>query len=153
MFTKKDVIIISHLRNDARKKISKISEQINIPITTVYDKVRAHEKRFVKKYVTLLDFSKLGFMSSAHLALKIEKNSRDALQKYLLEMPNINTLYRINFGCDFLAEGIFRNSAELQDFTELIEEKFHANEIHVFNTIEELKKEEFLSKKEHFELI
>lgn len=153
MISKKDIEIISHLRNNARKKITHISKETNMPVTTIYDKVRAQEKKFVKKHATLLDFSKLGFLSSAHIAIKVEKDSRESLQKFLQEKPNINSLYKTNFGTDFLAEGIFRDTAELQNFKEEVEEKFHINEIRIFNTIEELKKEEFLSKPEHMKIM
>lgn len=152
MISEKDIEIISHLRNNARKRITAISKQMNIPVTTIYDKVRVHEKRFVKKHVTLLDFPKLGFLSTAHISIQVDKDSREALQKFLQEKPNINSLYKTNFGTDFLAEGIFRDTAELQNFKEEVEEKFHINEIKIFNTIEELKKEEFLSKPEHMKM-
>jgi len=149
MLSKKDIEIISHLRNNARKKITTISRQTNIPVTTIYDKVRVHERKFIKKHTSLLDFQKMGFLATAHIAIKVEKDSREALQKFLLEKPNINSLYKTNFGTDLLAEGIFKDTAELQNFKEEIEEKFHTNEIRIFNIIEELK-EEFLTKKEHF---
>ena len=150
MLSKKDIEIISHVRNNARKKITTISRQTNIPVTTIYDKVRVHERKFIKKHTSLLDFQKMGFLATAHIAIKVEKDSREALQKFLLEKPNINSLYKTNFGTDLLAEGIFKDTAELQNFKEEIEEKFHTNEIRIFNIIEELKKEEFLTKKEHF---
>ena len=150
MFSRKYAEIISHLRNNARKKITAISRQTKIPVTTIYDKVRVHEKRFVKKHTTLLDFSKLGFLATAHIAIKVEKDSREDLQKFLLEKPNINSLYKTNFGTDFLVEGIFKNTADLQNFKEELEEKFHTKDIQIFNIIEELKKEDFLTKEEHF---
>ncbi len=153
MISKKDLEIMAYLRKNARTKITSISKQTKIPVTTIYDKVRAQEKRFIKKHVTLLDFPKLGFLANAHIAIKVEKDSRDDLQKFLFEKTNINTLYKTNFGTDFLAEGVFRNVSEIQSFIEDIEERFHTNEIKVFNIVEELKKEEFLSKPEHFDLV
>ena len=153
MFSKKDIEIISQLRNNARTKITKISRTINVPVTTIYDRVRAHEKKIVKKHTTLLDFSQLGFLTSAQLIIKVDKKSRDALGRFLLEAPNINTLYKTNYGSDFLAECIFRNTAELQNFKEQIEEMFNTKDIQVFNIVEELKKEEFLGKPEHFAMI
>ncbi|MEA2036255.1 MAG: Lrp/AsnC family transcriptional regulator [Nanoarchaeota archaeon] len=153
MISKKDCEILSHLRNNARRKITHISKQTEIPVTTIYDKVRVHERKFIKKHTALLDFTKLGFLSNAHIAIKVERDSREALQKFLLESININSLYRTNFGTDFLAEAIFKNSAEMQNFKEQLEDQFKINEINIFNTIEELKKEDFLTKKEHFDLI
>ena len=152
MFSKKDAQIISHLRNNARKKITHISKELKIPVTTVYDKVRAHEKKFVKKHVTLLDFSKLGLNAKASVAIKVERNSKEELQKFLMGHPNVNSLSKINFGSDFLAEVVFKNIADVENFVESLERNYSISQIQIFSIIEELKKEEFLTKPEHFEV-
>ena len=153
MISKKDAEIISHLRNNARKKITHISREMNIPVTTIYDRVRINENKFVKKHVTLLDFSKLGLHAKASIAIKVNRDSRETLQQFLMEHPNVNSLYKTDFGTDFLAETVFRNTGELMNFQEELEEKFKVNDIKIFNVIEELKKEDFLTKKEHFEVL
>ncbi len=153
MFTEKDAQIISHLRNNARKKITHISKEMQMPVTTIYDKIRAHEKKFVKKHVTLLDFPKLGLHAKANVVIKVGKDSREALQRFLVEHPNVNSLSKVNFGSDFLAEVVFRNAADVENFVEKMEEDYNVSGIQVFNVIEELKKEEFLTKPEHFELV
>jgi len=152
MFSKKDAEIISHLRNNARKKITNISKDLKIPVTTVYDKVRVHEKKYVKKHVTLLDFQKLGLYAKANLAIKVDRNSRDALQKFLVEHPNVNSLSKVDFGSDFLAEVVFKDNGKLHNFVEDLESHY-STQIQIFNVIEELKKEEFLTKPEHFEVL
>jgi DNA-binding Lrp family transcriptional regulator len=124
---------------------------MEVPVTTIYDRLRTNEKRFVKKHTTLLDFTQLGFLAKAHIAIKVEKDSREELRQFLLEKPNINSLYRTNFHSDFLAEAIFRNTAELQNFKEEIERRFKPIDISLFHVIDELKKENFLTKPEHFE--
>lgn len=153
MISKKDAQIISHLRNNARKRITDISKEIRIPVTTAYDRVKAHNKKFVKKHVTLLDFSKLGLNATANLAIKVEKDSRDNVRKFLMEHPNVNSLSRVNFGSDFLAEVIFKDIACVENFVENLENNYSINQIQIFNVIEELKKEEFLTEPEHFELV
>ncbi|MBS3098033.1 Lrp/AsnC family transcriptional regulator [Candidatus Woesearchaeota archaeon] len=153
MFSKKDAQIISHLRNNARKKITHISKELKIPVTTVYDKVRSHEKRFVKKHATLLDFPKLGLHAKANIAIKVERNSKEELQNFLMKHPNVNSLSKINFGSDFLAEVVFKSIADVENFVEGLERNYSISQIQIFSIIEELKKEEFLTKPEHFELI
>ena len=44
MFSTKDAQILSFFRDNARKKITHIASETNIPVTTIYDKVRVHEK-------------------------------------------------------------------------------------------------------------
>ena len=153
MISKKDAEIISHLRNNARKKITNISRETNIPVTTIYDKLRVHNKKFVKKHTTLLDFPKIGLHAKAHISIKVDKDSRDALQKFLIEHPNVNSLSKTNFNSDFLAEVVFKDTAGVENFTENLERNYQINEIQVFNIIDELKKEAFLTNPEHYEVL
>ncbi|MBI2129097.1 Lrp/AsnC family transcriptional regulator [Candidatus Woesearchaeota archaeon] len=154
MFSKKDVEILSHLRNNARKRITSIARETNIPATTIYDKVRIHEKKgLVKKSIALLDFSKLGYLTNAHFAVRAKRDSRKNLQEFLMSQPNINSLYKVDYGFDFLFEAVFKDLADAESFAEKLEENFDVEEIKKFHVIEELKKEEFLSKPEHFELV
>jgi len=153
MISKKDAEIISHLRKNAREKITTISGKIDIPVTTIYDKVRAHEKKYIKKHTTLLDFPKIGMHARAHVSIKCDRGSREGLQKFLLEHPNVNSLYKVDFGTDFVAEVVFRNFREVQNFTETLEDGFRVDQIQTFNVIEELKKEEFMTDPEHFKVI
>ena len=152
MITQKDAKIISHLRNNARKKITNISTDLNIPATTIYDKLRVHEKKFINKHTTLLNFQNLGLHAKAHLSIKVERNSKEDLQKFLLDSPNVNSLYKTNFGSDFLAEVVFKNTAQVDNLVENLEDYFKA-QVQVFNVIEELKKESFLTDSAHFELM
>ena len=149
MITKKDIEIISHFRNNARKKITQISREMKIPVTTIYDKLRVHEKKFIKKHTTLLDFLKLGLYAKAHILIKPNKLSRNGLHKSLMENPNVNSLCKVNFGSDYLAEVIFKSAADVENFVEELEQMYDVGQAQVFNVIEELKKEEFLTKPEH----
>jgi DNA-binding Lrp family transcriptional regulator len=153
MISKKDAEIISHLRKNAREKITTISKHTDIPATTIYDKVRVHEKKIVKKHVTLLDFPKLGLNATAHIAITTERNTKDALQRYLLEHPNVNSLYKANFGSDFIAEVVFKNFSEVESFVEGLEDNYKTNRVQIFNIVDELKKEDFMTKPEHVEVL
>ena len=145
MVSKKDVEILSHLRQDARKKVTDLSRKVHLPPTTVYGKMKSHEKKgFVKRHVALLDFSKLGYSTTALVAFKVENNKREEFQKFISEHTNINSLYRINFGHDFLAEFIFEDMSKLQEFIDCVEMMFHLQDTKVFSVIDELKKEVFL---------
>lgn len=152
MISKKDAEIISHLRNNARKKITNISREMKIPVTTIYDRVKSYEKKFVTRHVSLLDFPKLGLHAKANIAIKVERDSREALQEFLMQHPNVNSLSKVNFGSDFLAEVVFRNTGEVQNFTEKLEKDFQS-QIQVFNIIDELKKEDFLTRPEHLDVL
>ena len=146
MLSKNDIQIISHLRNNARKKVTEISKQMKMPATTIYDKIKSHQRKgIVKRHVALLDFSKLGYNSSAILALKVSAEQRKQLQEYLESHPNVNSLYKVNFDHDFVAECVFKDTGNLQDFIEETESKFTIKNSKVFSIVKEIKKEGFLS--------
>ena len=153
MITIKDAQILSHLRNNARKKVTHISDALEIPVTTIYDKIRAHEKKFVKKHVTLLDFPSLGMHARANLAIRVDRDIKPQLQTYLMQHPNVNSLSKVNFNADFIAEVVFPNMVLVEDFVDNLEKKFNVNNIQVYSIIDDLKKEDFLTKLEHFELL
>ena len=147
MVTEKDIIIIKHLRKNARKKITHISRQENIPVTTIYDRIRSHERKgIVRKHTSLLDFSKLGFNAVALIAFKVAYDKKEALLDFLNTHPNINSLYRVNLDHDFLAEVVFENMVSLQEFIESTSRRFTIGNAKVFNIISELKKEKFLAR-------
>jgi Lrp/AsnC family transcriptional regulator, leucine-responsive regulatory protein len=146
MVTSTDLLIMNHLRRNARIKITDIARNIGIPPTTIYDRLRAQEKRgLVKKHVTLIDFSQLGYQSVALLALHANKENRQALQDYLIKHPNVNSLYRTEYGADFLIEVVIENAAKLQDFIDQTDNLFGIKNLTMFNLSCELKKEGFLS--------
>ncbi len=146
MITEKDRKIITHLRNDARKKVTEIALDIDIPATTIYDKIKSHKRKgIIKKHTTLLDYSKLGYNTNVMLAFKVEKEKRQELSDYLHRHPNVNTLFRTDFGYDYLAEVVFEDFSQLREFLDDTESGFNAKDTQIFNLIKELKKEEFLS--------
>ncbi len=147
MIREKDLEILSHLRENARKKVTEISKIVKMPVTTIYDRLKSHDKKgIVKKHVALLDFSKLGYHATALVALKVSNQKRNALQDFLSKHHNVNSLYRVNFEHDFLAEVIFEDISKLQEFIDMLGLKFNVENTKVFSIVDEIKKEGFLGK-------
>jgi DNA-binding Lrp family transcriptional regulator len=153
IISKKDAEIISHLRNNARKKITKIAKETDIPVTTIYDKIRVHDKKFVKKHTTLINFPEIGMHARSQIAINVSLEMRSELQTFLTNHPNVNSLYKISFGSDFLAEVVFRDSGEVESFIENLEREYKTEKIQSFNIVQDLKKEAFLTDKDHLEVI
>lgn len=144
MIKKSDLKFISHLRKNSRQTLTSISKKTNIPISTLYDKLKLHEGSVILKHTTLLDFAKLGFNCRANILLKTSREHRDKLGSYLKAHPVINNLYKINNGFDFFAEGIFCHVKDLEDFLEELEKNFPLEEKRTHYVIEDLKREEFM---------
>ena len=145
MIKRKDLLILSYLRNNARQRLTSISRRTHIPVTTIYDNVRRYEKKFIVKHASLLDFRKLGFNAKTKVALKVN-GSRAELLSYLQEHPNVNSLYRTDSEYDLMAELVFRELRDVDEFMETLNSKFDIEKSVVFNITEDLKREEFMSK-------
>lgn len=63
---------------------------------------------------------------------------------YLGKQHNVNSLYRINNGFDFLAEVLCRDINELELFMDTLQLKFKIKDKKTFFIISELKREAFL---------
>ena len=145
MISDKDMEILGHLRKNSREKITEISRTMNVPVTTVYDKIRAqHKKGILKKHTSLVDFSKLGYNAKAIIAFKVRSDRIHEFQEFLESLPNTNSLYRINSTHDFLVEVIFPGLMELQMFLDETQ-KYSIEEPKIFNILHEIKREVFLN--------
>jgi len=151
MKQKKDLLILSHLRKDARKSLVALSKETGIPASTIYDRVNAHEKDVIKKYTALLDFKKLGYHGRVYVAIRLNDfEKRKELLEFLLNQKCINSLYRINLDYHYMFEAVFESLGEAESFVHEIEEKFGIDETNIFSVVEDIKREEFLTKPEHF---
>jgi DNA-binding Lrp family transcriptional regulator len=144
MIKNSDLKLIAYLRKNARQTLTEISKKTRIPISTLYDKLRLHERTVILKHTTLLDFAKLGFNCRANILLKAGREERDKLGSYLKAHPAVNNLYKINNGFDFLVEGVFSHVKELEDFVDTLEKTFPIAEKKTHYVIEDLKREEFM---------
>jgi len=152
LLTKKELLILTHLRADSRKSLAMISRETGIPISTIFDKVNKLGKSTISKYSPLLDFQKLGFGIKINFVLKAHDKKKQELKDFLLTNKNVNSILRLNNEFDFFIEMVFRDMKGLEEFSESLE-KFKIKKKKEFFIIEDLKKEEFLTKPEHIELL
>ena len=153
MLNKKDLLIISNLRRNARETLTNMSKTTHIPISTIYDKLKFHEGGLIKKHTCLLDYNKLGYTTRANVLLRVDKSTRDELKDFLIKHTNVNSVSKINNNYDFMVEMIFREIREMEDFLEKLDDKFKIKSKQVFYIIEDLKREEFLSQPEFLDAI
>ena len=145
MLEKKDLLIMSSLRQNARQTLTKMSRKTKIPISTIYDRLKYHEDGLITRHTTLLDFAKLGYTTRATVIIKVPREQREAVRDFLLKSPCVNNLMKINNDFDFFFEVIFREIRDLEAFMEKLEENYRIRTKKVFYVIEELKREGFLS--------
>ena len=153
MLPKKDLLILSELRSNSRETLTKISKNTGIPISTIFDKIKYYQGSLITKHTTLIDFSKLGFNARANIMVKVDRDKREEARKFLLSHQNINSVYKVSNGFDFLIEGIFKNVKEVEDFIDLLGGKFKLEQTQVYYIIEDIKKESFMNNNELLNLV
>jgi len=147
----KDLKIIIELRRNARKQITEISKKTNIPISTIFDRLKIKANGIIKSYKCLIDFDAIGFNTRATICIKCGKTSKDGLRKLFLIHNNVNNFYKINNGYDFMVDVVFKNIKQLEEFIEDLEENHVIKAKQVYYIIEEHFREKFLTGSEHLQ--
>ncbi len=141
-----DTLLVSLLRENSRMSLTEMSKVTKIPISTIYQKLKEFNNGLIRKNTALVDFSQMGFTVRARVLLKVKKTGLQQLKEHLLSHKSINELYKINNGYDFMAEFIFGTMKEMEEYLDMLGEKFDVEKEQVFYIVDELRREEFLSK-------
>jgi len=142
---KKDVMILSELRNNSRISLTNLSKRTLIPISTIFDKLRSYEDNFISKHTTLLNFTKMGYSARASIMISIDSHQKEEAKDFLRICPNINSVYKVTNGYDFMVEGIFIDIREMEEFFEKLESRFSIKDKKVFYIIDDIKRESFMT--------
>lgn len=148
----KELLLLSHFREDARKPLTKISKETRIPVSTIFDKLRKFEDTIITRTTALLNFPKLGYDIRANITLKVGKEDREPLKEFLMKNRNVNSLFKVNNDFDYLIEVVFQNMTEFHQFTESLE-TFKIEQKREHFILEDLKREAFLSVTKYPQLI
>ena len=145
MIETKDVVLLAHLRKNARATLTDISRETDVPVSTIFERLKGPLGKYIKRYTCILDNSQTGFTARATMIIRVDKEQKTEIGLFLQRHQNVNSLYRINNGYDFLADVIFRHMIELEEFIEMLETKFKVKHREVYFIIDEVKQEGFLS--------
>lgn len=135
--------LLTCLRENSREKLTSISKKTNIPISTLFDMLKELQEGLITKSTVLLNFSQLGFDTRAQVILKVNREDRDKLRKHLQCHANVNTIYKVNSGYDFMIETVHKNIKELDGFLDKLEEDYGVEEKQIHYLVDEVKKEGF----------
>ncbi len=140
----KKKLVLKHLRKNSREKLTSMSRKTGIPISTLFDNLKDLEKEAIDKFTILLNFSTLGFETRAQVFLKVPHGQKDEIKEHLEKHEDVNSLYKINNGWNFIVETVHRSINDLDCFVENLEKRFliEAKEIHYI--IDEIVREKFL---------
>jgi len=128
-------------------KLKKMSAQTGIPVTTIHDQLKKSNP-LIQKHTVLLNFEELGYFARAYLVISVEQEDRQRLALFLEKSFEVNSLYKVNNGYDFLAELVFKKIKDAESFIAKLEKDFKLKAKEVHYILEDVKREEFLSNTE-----
>ena len=141
----KDLLVLSHLRQNARIPLTILSKKTSIPVSTIFDRLRIYEEARIIRHTSLLNFDKLGYGVRASISLKVDHQDKEALHDFLKAHASVNSAYRISNGFDYFVEAVFEQIKDLDSFLDSIEKKFRVKEKQSYFIIDDVKREAFLT--------
>ncbi|MBU0980808.1 MAG: Lrp/AsnC family transcriptional regulator [Nanoarchaeota archaeon] len=153
MTSKKDLLLLVSLRKNSRETLTRISKATTIPVSTIYDKIRQYQGNLILKHTTLVDFSSLGYHARTNILIKAQHESREEIKEFLLKHPNVNSVFKISNGFDFMVEAVFRHVVDVEGFIASLEKRFRIERVENHYIIEDIKKEAFLSDSQLLDLV
>ena len=111
----KDMDIMGLLKKNAKKTTQQISRELNIPITTVHNRIKKLESsEIISKYTVVLNQKKLGKTISARLAIRVTKLAdQNKICNELLNLEAVDRVYQITGDHDIVAKVCLKDIEEL----------------------------------------
>lgn len=116
MLQPKDRLIIEELRKDSRRKLTQLSEQTRIPVSTLHDRLKKLRQNNQVRLVTLPDYKRLRMPLQSWVLL--DAPDREAAREHLAHHPHVNTVLLVNNGADFAVQAVFSDFADYDAFLE-----------------------------------
>jgi len=106
MLDEKDEAILEELVKDSRKTTKAIARELDIPRATVHDRiVKMEQKRLIKKYTAVPDYSQLGIGVTAFILVQFssqEGMSQRETAEEIAELRGIHEVHMISGEYDML---------------------------------------------------
>ncbi len=141
----KDMLIMSYMRQDSRAPLTSVSRKTGIPVSTIFDRLKLGAAGLIQRNTALIDFAMLGFSTRAQVLIKVGKHDKEKVQTYLSKSFQVNNLYKVNNGYDFLVECICKDMKDMEAFLDQLEQKFVIKTKEVHYVVEDLCREAFLA--------
>jgi len=108
----KDFQILHLLRNDARLTVAKIAKKMNMPITTVHNRIKKFRKEgIIKNYTVNLDYDKLGkpvyvyiLVSATYNVPDAKKKDQGEIMKEIKKLPHVEEVCTVTGTTDIIVK-------------------------------------------------
>ncbi|MBU0535436.1 MAG: Lrp/AsnC family transcriptional regulator [Nanoarchaeota archaeon] len=119
--------ILKRLRHGKKANISKIARELCLPISTVSDRIKRIDEKYVIKRSSLIDFQNSGYFAHELLALKANSSQKGDLLQYLKAQNCVNTIYATNTDYSYLIEIVCKDHLELVNWLGQLKSMFEVD--------------------------
>lgn len=141
---KKELLLLSYFRDNARHSLTNISKQTSMPVSTIFDKLKKYENTIIKRHTSLLNFKNMGYDLKTYLFLKLKDPFDENCIHFLVKHPLVNSVFRLHSGFDLVVEAVFRNLSVFHKFISEIS-YFNVQKREEFFIVEDILTEGFLN--------
>ena len=101
-----DLKILRALQKNARRKNSELARELDMPATTLQERVRRLEQRgAISGYRALLDLEQVGLNTHAFIAVSLERHEMNFIEDFetlIQDIPQIRSCYHLAGRFDYL---------------------------------------------------
>ena len=116
MVDDKDMMILHELEHSADATTKKLAFKLGMPQTTVHNRIQRLKKTgVIKKYVAVLDYSKLGKPLTAYILVDIDYTKHYQILKKLSSLPMVDKIISITGANDVVIRVRVKDAIELGD--------------------------------------
>ena len=120
----KDLQVLEELKENAKRTTSQISKRINIPITTVHNRIKKLEKLgIIKRYTVEVDYKKLDKPMTAYVMVQVIymlpsgiKVMQEDVAKEIKGLPEVESVELLTGTTDVLVKVRVKDVDELNEF-------------------------------------
>ncbi len=115
--------ILTILQSRARIKKSELAREVNIPPTTLQERIRRLEENgVIKGYRAIIDPEKIGLTVQAFVSVTLDRHEPSdirSFEKSMQTIPNIKACYHLSGRFDYLLHLFARDLQELGDLVKM----------------------------------
>ncbi len=136
-----DIKILVELQEDARKSLREIAEKLGVVEGTVYNRINKLKKMgIIKKFIPVIDYSKLGFDLIAVIGVTAEGGHLVEVEEMLANEPNVTAVYDVTGQFDVITVAKFKDRESLNEFVKKVAGLEHVQKTYtmlVLNVVKE----------------
>ena len=116
-----DINILKLLQRNGRESFQKIANQLNVSDATIHNRIKKMlESGIIKGFYVDVNESSLGFDILVCMGFNVNTSDIESVTKHLIEISNLYEIWTTTGTHNITARGIFKDHAEIQEFTKRI---------------------------------